>query len=102
MKKSLQICVVCLTSIITFSQCDQDSNNQATKGTDSLTSSDFGGYSSQVKWGEHIVSYAGCGDCHTPKKMTAHGPVPDSSLLLSGHPAGMPDPDIDRNEIERK
>lgn len=102
MKKSLQICVVCLTSIIIFSQCDQENNNQATKQADSPTSSDFGGHGSQVKWGEHIVSYAGCSDCHSPKKMTAQGPVVDSSLLLSGHPAGMPDPDIDRKEIERK
>jgi hypothetical protein len=29
----------------------------------------------------------GCNDCHSPKVMTAMGPVPDTTRLLSGHPA---------------
>ncbi len=63
---------------------------------------DYHGYESQEKWGEHLVTIAGCNDCHTPKKMTAMGPELDSSLLLSGHPAQMPPPDVDRKEIEKK
>jgi mono/diheme cytochrome c family protein len=61
-----------------------------------------GGYESPVKWGEHLVRSIGCGDCHTPKKMGAHGPEDDSTLLLSGHPAKMPPPDIDRKVMEGK
>ena len=61
-----------------------------------------GGFESQVKWGEHIVSIAGCNDCHTPKKMTPMGPVSDSSLFLSGHPAKVPAPDVDRQAMESK
>ena len=34
--------------------------------------------------------------------MTPKGPVLDEDLLLSGHPAQMPPPDIDRKEIESK
>lgn len=64
--------------------------------------SDFGGFESQVKWGEHLVTIGGCNDCHTPKKMTPQGPVPDESLLLSGHSAQMPKIEIDRKEIESK
>ena len=30
------------------------------------------------------------------------GPVPDESLTLSGHPANMPPPDVDRKEMESK
>ena len=41
----------------------------------------------QIKRGEYLVSYGGCSDCHTPKLMTANGPQPDASRLLSGHPA---------------
>lgn len=63
---------------------------------------DFGGFESRIKYGEHLVLIAGCHDCHTPKKMTEKGPVMDFSLALSGHPAKMPPPDIDRTEVERK
>jgi hypothetical protein len=56
----------------------------------------------QVALGEHLVLIAGCHDCHTPKKMTAHGPENDMSLALSGHPSKMPPPDVDRAEMERK
>lgn len=62
----------------------------------------YGGFESQVKWGEHIVIVSGCNDCHTPKKMTPEGPVMDESLNLSGHPAKIPPPDIDRKMIESK
>ena len=40
-----------------------------------------------VKRGEYLVTLGGCNDCHSPKAMTAMGPMPDSSRLLSGHPA---------------
>jgi mono/diheme cytochrome c family protein len=62
----------------------------------------FGGFDTQVQWGEHLVTIGGCHDCHTPKKMTPMGPVDDSSLLLSGHPEAMPAPDVDRKPLESK
>jgi mono/diheme cytochrome c family protein len=43
--------------------------------------------SKEVRRGEYLAIYGGCGDCHTPKVMTPDGPVPDKSRLLSGHPA---------------
>lgn len=48
-----------------------------------------------IKLGDYIVTTGGCNDCHSPKVMTAHGPAPDSSRLLSGHPANMPLPPLD-------
>lgn len=36
--------------------------------------------------GEYLVNAMGCNDCHTPKKMTPQGPVPDESRLLAGQP----------------
>ncbi|WP_439882633.1 c-type cytochrome [Pontibacter sp. MBLB2868] len=62
----------------------------------------YGGYESQIKYGEHLVLSIGCHDCHTPKKMTEKGPEPDMSLALSGHPSQMPPPDIDRATFEKK
>ncbi len=41
-----------------------------------------------VERGKYLVSTSGCNDCHTPKKMTDQGPVPDMDRMLSGHPAG--------------
>lgn len=41
----------------------------------------------QVAKGEYLVTVMGCGDCHSPKVMTAMGSVPDKLRLLSGHPA---------------
>jgi mono/diheme cytochrome c family protein len=42
----------------------------------------------RVQRGKYLVQGIGCGDCHTPKKMGAHGPESDDSRLLSGHPEG--------------
>ncbi len=44
----------------------------------------------QIERGRYLVSVGGCGDCHTPKKMSEVGPVEDSTLLLSGQQAGEP------------
>jgi hypothetical protein len=43
---------------------------------------------SKVERGKYLVMVGGCNDCHTPKVFTAMGPVPDTTRLLSGHPAG--------------
>lgn len=40
-----------------------------------------------VAKGKYLVNGGGCNDCHSPKLMTAMGPVPDSTKLLSGYPA---------------
>jgi mono/diheme cytochrome c family protein len=43
--------------------------------------------SANVKRGAYLVNVGGCGDCHTPMKMGSHGPEPDMTRMLSGHPA---------------
>ncbi len=50
---------------------------------------------SLIHRGEYLVNVMGCEDCHSPKKMSPQGPVPDHDLMLSGHPASMPLPMID-------
>ena len=50
-----------------------------------------------IKKGDYIVSTGACNDCHSPKVMTQMGPVPDSTKLLSGHPASGPLPPLDAN-----
>jgi mono/diheme cytochrome c family protein len=88
--------------IILGSSCQQSKTPVLTETPKASVNPEFGGYVSQEKWGEHLVVIAGCNDCHTPKKMTLHGPDLDSALLLSGHPAQMPPPDVNRKEMESK
>jgi len=45
-----------------------------------------------VARGRYLVTVLGCNDCHSPKKMTSQGPVPDMTRQLSGHPEGTPLP----------
>lgn len=96
--KSIFICFLLASCVFIFSQCTENSTTKK----EPEQKPKFGGYESQVKWGEHLVLLGGCNDCHTPKKMSPKGPVPDNSLFLSGHPAEMPAPDIDRKEVESK
>lgn len=43
-----------------------------------------------VKRGEYLVSTMGCDDCHSPKRMGAHGPEVIPETRLSGYPAARP------------
>lgn len=54
-----------------------------------------------VKRGEYLVAAMGCNDCHSPKIMTDHGPVPDPARLLSGHPAAEPLAEIPAKDVVR-
>jgi len=49
--------------------------------------------------GKYLVTLGGCNDCHSPKKMSPKGPIPDSSRLLSGHPGGEKPGKIDAKVI---
>lgn len=55
-----------------------------------------------VARGEYLVNFGGCNDCHSPKIMTAMGPVPDTTRLLSGHPENEPMPEIDWKLVTEK
>ena len=103
-KLSVVIMVAIVCSVFFFSRCSDNNTAETDKSKDTVLvgSQSNGGYESQVKWGEHLVMVGACGDCHTPKKMGPRGPEEDSSLLLSGHPAKMPPPDVDRAAMESK
>jgi Cytochrome c len=42
-----------------------------------------------VQRGHYLVTIAGCNDCHTPFVVGEHGPEPDMSRQLSGHPESL-------------
>ena len=104
--RSQSIAACCfLFSLIIFYQCNEKrspSADQTTANAISPMKNEYNGFNSQVAWGEHLVIIGGCHDCHTPKKMSAHGPVLDSALWLSGHPSQNPPLDVNRSEIEAK
>lgn len=52
-----------------------------------------------VERGKYLVTICGCNDCHSPKMMTAEGPVPDPARLLSGHPENEKLAKLDTTEI---
>ena len=95
--KLIVLCFALTSGVFLFSQC-----GEIGKDKNALPKPAFGGYESQIKWGEHLVTVGGCNDCHTPKKMTPQGPEIDRDLMMSGHPEKMPDPDVDRKEMESK
>lgn len=98
--KPFYLACLCVAGSLVLVQCQ---NSESKKTADArIPKSNYGGFDSPQQWGEHLVNAAGCNDCHSPKKMTAQGPVIDSTLLLSGHPAQMPDPDVDRKVLESK
>lgn len=67
--------------------CEQANSQQTSNPAKPAAAVNTGGYASQVEWGAHLVTITGCDDCHSPKKMTPQGPVPDETRRLSGHPA---------------
>jgi len=65
--------------------CQSSEMAQAEASTRNPTAS----ATSPVERGQYLVTVAGCNDCHTPFKMGAHGPEPDMTRMLAGHPQNL-------------
>jgi len=53
-----------------------------------------------VERGNYLVSSIGCDDCHSPKRMGAHGPEVIPELRFSGYPADRPIQKPDSNAMK--
>lgn len=103
--KSIYLNTLSAISVITFFACTGETPKTETGDSTTAVASPtkmYGGFESQVKWGERLVFIGGCNDCHTPKKMGPNGPEDDMSLMLSGHPAQMPPTAFDAKEAAKK
>lgn len=80
--------VLCIS--VLFASCNSNSSG----GKKELTKAE------KISRGEFLVTFGGCGDCHTPKVFTPQGPVPDTSRLLSGSPATTQIADVDVKLIQ--
>ncbi|MDN3671046.1 hypothetical protein QWY93_17160 [Echinicola jeungdonensis] len=102
MEKQLNFILSLFLMMFVIVQCNEKKIDSASMENLVMSESSFGGFESQIIWGEHLVLTSGCNNCHTLKKMTAHGPVLDTALLLSGRPSKMPGIDVDRKFMESK
>jgi hypothetical protein len=100
MRAILTIAAVSAACLL-LTQCSNEKKEDTGEVKPAATAQ-YGGFDSQVKWGESLVKNGGCNDCHTPKKLGANGPENDMSLMLSGHPEKMPAPDFDAKEAAKK
>jgi hypothetical protein len=86
-KTAIAGCVIIgLFSLILVSKVSIAAEQKATGGKEAL-----------IERGLYLVTFGGCNDCHTPKKMTPNGPTLDEARLLSGHPANEKLPAIPPN-----
>ncbi|UCS93050.1 cytochrome c [Echinicola marina] len=101
MKKHFNSILLLVILMLLFQCREKNSGSMASENPIEEVPLNYG-FENQVKLGEHLVLVGGCNDCHTPKKMTDHGPVLDSALWLSGHPSAMSKIEVDKAEMESK
>lgn len=88
----LVACFMAMQVIISFYCCTAP-EQKTTPVTTAMTQDEM------IAHGKNLVMTAGCNDCHSPKIMTAQGPVVDSTRPLSGSPADMKLPAIDLSQV---
>ena len=89
MKNYLYVFLILCCGAVTqlFISCGGDKTAKEEKAAEVNAPADLMSDDALITRGEYIVNAGGCADCHSPKKFTDHGPVPDMDLHLSGHPA---------------
>lgn len=100
MKTRIITAALFVTATLIYS-CTNNTTPASTAVEKDSTKTEFGNYATQVELGKHLAVICGCGDCHTPKKMTEEGPVPDVSLAYSGAQSAMPLPEITAAQISK-
>jgi cytochrome c1 len=99
--KQLVSCSFILAGLMFFVACTGNKKNENTVAAKPSENLAFGGYASDTLYGKHLVDILDCATCHTPKKMTDHGPVLDMDRVFSGHPADLQLPPVDRSVPEK-
>ena len=83
-----------LTLLISFMYCDQSATGESDPPENAVISVD-----QLLDRGQYLVTVMGCNDCHTPKKLTEQGPVPDMERMLMGHPSQQAIPEINAEVV---
>lgn len=87
MKKLNFVLIISILGIFTIgiSSCTNSSSSGDNNSSEQVISQE-----DLIKHGEYLVTSMGCHDCHSPKKMGAHGPEIIPELMLSGFQANYP------------
>ncbi len=93
MKNSKLIIVSSIFVGMIFFNCSDKRSEQSTVDLKTSNSKE-----ELIKRGEYLVTIIGCDHCHTPKKMTPTGPVPDMDRWLMGYPNGDELPEIEKSK----
>ncbi|TRZ46233.1 diheme cytochrome c-553 [Robertkochia solimangrovi] len=93
--KRLLLSLPMIALTLLFYQCKEAKGKESTDALEASVISN----EALIKKGEYLVTSIGCADCHTPKKMTDHGPEPDMDRWMMGYPSGDSLPKIDKDEI---
>ena len=94
--KNLILYSCCFAAIAILSNC-KDNKTVGTNQKEQYQSIDT--LQELIARGEYLVNVIGCDDCHSPKKMTDQGPVPDLDRRFSGHQSDEPLSEIDKNSV---
>ena len=72
MKTKLTIALCGAAAVLIYAACTSEASDEKIKELTAVTpAANYGGFESQVKWGEHLVTICGCNDCHTPPGLVA-------------------------------
>lgn len=105
MKKLTLSLVIAAAAALMLTQCDSGNKGQKSEVQDTpvqATSNEEKAIYESVERGEYLVRMIGCDHCHTPKKMTDRGPVPDMDRWLMGYPADQPLPEISKEALGQR
>lgn len=91
MKINLLVLTLTIATILCFITCED--------ATTAIASEQSQSEAAIIEHGEYLTRIMGCDHCHSPKKMTPKGPVPDMDRWMMGFPNGDPLPEIDLSEV---
>ncbi len=82
---------LCIAGILLSTSCKDSSKQEATEDLVALAEHTE---EARIEKGRYLVGVIGCADCHTPKKMTDQGPVPDMDRYMMGYDGSRPLPPV--------
>lgn len=94
MKTPIYLFVSALLMAGSLSSCMENPQTKASATEQGMSNEEY------VKRGEYLVTTIGCNDCHSPKRMGAHGPEIIPELLLSGYPGDRPIQQVSKDALE--
>ena len=78
--------------VLALAGCKENKAEESIK-----TMANMGTVEANTERGEYLVNILGCADCHTPKKMGAHGPENDMGRYLMGYDSSEGLPPVPEN-----